>query len=278
MLQAHTLTFRAPDINVHLARFADLSTWQHQAMPAQFWRIYWNSSPGAWIQRLGTRLELTPNTWTMISPGAPLATGLEQDCQHLYIHFSVGPTLLPAQAFMLQKQVTDDFRFYLESLRQTMQHPSENIALNGVKVQAIIYHCLAATNPSCWQPEINDDRILTTLNCIHRSIALPPSAEELGQAAHMHPKSLGRLFRRKLGTTMHQYGLRYRLNCAMNMLLQSPLSIEDIASRTGFSDRYHMSKAIRRHCGKAPGELRKMQSAALSDSVSRQQIEMPTQT
>lgn len=69
-------------------------------------------------------------------------------------------------------------------------------------------------------------------------------------------RSLQRLFAR-FGTTFREQLTRMRMEKAKQLLLESRLSIAEIAARVGYSQPMHFAKAYRRYHGASPREERR---------------------
>lgn len=65
------------------------------------------------------------------------------------------------------------------------------------------------------------------------------------------------LFKKDMGITPYEYHLRRKFEKAKELLLQSELSISEIALRLGFHDRFHFSREFARRFGIAPAAFRK---------------------
>lgn len=65
------------------------------------------------------------------------------------------------------------------------------------------------------------------------------------------------LFKKDMGITPYEYHLRRKFEKAKELLLQSELSISEVALRLGFHDRFHFSREFSRRFGIAPAAFRK---------------------
>jgi AraC family transcriptional regulator len=64
-------------------------------------------------------------------------------------------------------------------------------------------------------------------------------------------------FRESFGQTPHQFLLMLRLNAAEDMLVNTKISLAEIADRAGFSSQSHMTTALKKIRLITPGELRR---------------------
>jgi transcriptional regulator GlxA family with amidase domain len=80
----------------------------------------------------------------------------------------------------------------------------------------------------------------------------PLSAVELAKRAGLSLRQVQRMFQQSLDTTPTKYYLRLRLRRARELLLQSRMSITEIAIACGFQSTCHFSKCYRAFYGRTP--------------------------
>ena len=80
----------------------------------------------------------------------------------------------------------------------------------------------------------------------------PLSAVELAKLAGLSLRQVQRMFQQSLDTTPTKYYLRLRLRRARELLLQSRMSITEIAVACGFQSTCHFSKSYRALYGRTP--------------------------
>ena len=73
-----------------------------------------------------------------------------------------------------------------------------------------------------------------------------------------------RFFHAATGLTYSAYVRHLRVTRAYQLLIESKLSLAQIAAETGFSDQCHLSRHIRRRFGTSPNRIRSQQPALLS--------------
>lgn len=81
--------------------------------------------------------------------------------------------------------------------------------------------------------------------------------EKCGEITFLSVSQTIRCFRSTYGLTPYEYLNRRRISTAKLLLLNSNLSIEEIAVQTGFSDRNYFSKYFKKKVGKSPSQFRK---------------------
>lgn len=71
---------------------------------------------------------------------------------------------------------------------------------------------------------------------------------------------LCKIFKEHTGTPAGRYLNEYRINVSKRMLLDTDLSIKDIAEKVGFCDQFHFSKNFRNIVGMSPTQFRSKES------------------
>ena len=70
------------------------------------------------------------------------------------------------------------------------------------------------------------------------------------------PSYLTRLFHDRVGTSPSKYLTDYRMNMARKLLMDSQLSVREIAERVGYPDPFHFSKSFKNLFGVSPAQYR----------------------
>ncbi|MCP3165199.1 helix-turn-helix transcriptional regulator [Myxococcus qinghaiensis] len=83
------------------------------------------------------------------------------------------------------------------------------------------------------------------------------SVEALAQGAGVSAFHACRVFRKVMGTGIHQHIQEVRLRHALALLLDTHLPLADVALEAGFANQGHLGNAFQRRYGKTPGAVRK---------------------
>ncbi len=82
------------------------------------------------------------------------------------------------------------------------------------------------------------------------------SVAEIGRAVSLHPNYLMALFKRSCGMSLWEYVIRLRVSHAQRLLVMSDLSVEEIASQSGFGSTASFYRAFQRICECTPRAYR----------------------
>jgi transcriptional regulator GlxA family with amidase domain len=100
-------------------------------------------------------------------------------------------------------------------------------------------------------------KLVTAVELMEANIKEPISQVELADYVDLSRRQLQRLFQKYLLCTPSRYYLQLRLQRARELLVQTDLSLVEIASQTGFVSNSHFSKSYKEFYGHSPsGERR----------------------
>ncbi|GGG29480.1 AraC family transcriptional regulator [Lysinibacillus alkalisoli] len=97
---------------------------------------------------------------------------------------------------------------------------------------------------------------LAATTYIHNYYVEPIPIATLAAQNGVNRNRLTYVFKRHAGMGPAEYILRYRLNRGKEMLLTSPLPIQQIAHEIGFSDPFYFSRTFKKYYGIAPSSYR----------------------
>ncbi|WP_234844136.1 helix-turn-helix domain-containing protein [Sinorhizobium meliloti] len=79
---------------------------------------------------------------------------------------------------------------------------------------------------------------------------------ELAAVSGLSPRHFIQAFTKTFGESPHRYVLRLRLNFAEELLVESVLSIAEIAHLSGFSDQSHLTVTMSKHRNRTPRQVK----------------------
>ena len=99
---------------------------------------------------------------------------------------------------------------------------------------------------------VRHPRLSRVIERMEQSIEEPVSPAELAEEVGMSTRQLERLFRRYLNRSPKRYYMELRLARARNLLMQTELSVINVALACGFASPSHFSKCYRAQYGTTP--------------------------
>ena len=100
-------------------------------------------------------------------------------------------------------------------------------------------------------------RIMPALRMVESHLNRRVSREEAARTCALSIRQFSHIFRHVMGLSFGEFALRARLASAAHHLLYTDLSIEAIASETGFVDGAHLHRMFEKQFGQTPAQYRR---------------------
>ncbi len=100
------------------------------------------------------------------------------------------------------------------------------------------------------------ERINKVLQYIQNHLDEELDLVRLASVSAISPFHFHRIMRAHLNESLRSYIIRVRLEAAANLLLHAPLSVRDIAYKTGYNVPSSFNKAFKKRFGQTPGDFR----------------------
>jgi transcriptional regulator GlxA family with amidase domain len=111
---------------------------------------------------------------------------------------------------------------------------------------------------------VRHPKLSQVIQMMEANLEEPISPSELAEDVGMSTRQLERLFRRYLDRSPKRYYMELRLQKARNLLMQTDMSVINVALACGFASPSHFSKCYRAHYKTTPYRERGAQGARLS--------------
>jgi transcriptional regulator GlxA family with amidase domain len=111
---------------------------------------------------------------------------------------------------------------------------------------------------------VRHPKLSTVIQMMEQNIEEPVSPADLAHDVAMSTRQLERLFRRYLNRSPKRYYMELRLQKARNLLMQTDMSVINVALACGFASPSHFSKCYRAHYDTTPYRERGSHATRLS--------------
>lgn len=223
------------------------------------WGILMLTTAGRYTIELpetGQSFTVLPNTVSYIPPNTQFVRKIEQPIDFHQFHMQcdgedpVAASLLPGILPIPKEQVSAIGRSLCcakTALCQTevLQHILDHILMENYLFSS------QATDP------VYSEDILRALHYMEAHLSESIKLEALAKIAGLSPTGLIWKFDRQLKTTPMQYLIQLRMQLAKQLLLESDLTVTQVAEKCGYTDVYYFSNAFRQHTGINPTTFRK---------------------
>lgn len=251
---------------IHSKRQPINAQWNTVDVCSSYWRLYINNRDGAAV-RLARGLHPLPAGRIHLIPAYVRFSCVNATpIDHYYIHFDLlGLTpLLQKSLFVepLSMPLTPTSHQVLSRHKrgQTTADSPELLCLTQALVLESLAHAFADLTPGKRAQLIAafavPSPVQPAIRLLEQVLPSAPSVAELADACSMSEDHFIRCFRQAVGQTPARYVLQRRLALAARQLLYTTDSIEAIATRHQFSNRFHFTRAFSREMGIAPAAYR----------------------
>lgn len=180
--------------------------------------------------------------------------------------FSAEPIMRAKLKKPLHLRLSDEkFEKVRALLSEMEEYPDKNLASDclsrsGLAMVLISMLCKAYSESESHGAESRrkrDECFMKAISKIHEAYGEKLTVSELAAIANLSRSAFVRKFTEICGLPPSEYITKRRLEAAENMLLNTALSIGDIAYETGFYDAAHLSKVFTSEKGISPSAFRK---------------------
>ncbi len=100
-------------------------------------------------------------------------------------------------------------------------------------------------------------RLMPAVTLVYSDLATRHSSVEAASACRLSVRQFSSEFKRVMGVAFAEFSMRTRLRRAAELLSLTDLSVETIASRAGFADHSHLTRAFARRYNATPTDYRR---------------------
>ncbi|WP_406683208.1 AraC family transcriptional regulator [Seonamhaeicola sp. MEBiC1930] len=268
------------NLKVLCCRYWYLDLWDCHDMVFPFWRVYWNKNEGGTLVLQDDVYEMNPDYLYIISPFTSFSTRYQKHHEfesgihvsgknltekhnetyyrnnyliHFFAHFNLGTpfdNVFPG-IFKVELNVHLKDRLIYLTERLKIENQDFKVTFN-LKLQAFIKEAVSNIGPELWKTINIDNRVLTVHRFIEANITQKLSNSELASIVNMAPNSFARLFKEEMNITLHNFIQNRKVAKACELFEHTNESIESLAFKLGFSDRFHFSRVFKSVTGISP--------------------------
>lgn len=244
-------------LRIHYCSYlGEIWPWIQNNLMTPYWRFYWNPEPGGFLKFSGREIALTPEYFYILPGYLPFSTFAKKPFSQFYIHFNPTESLVtPREMFIIPAEKTE-----VHIIRNFInrENNQENRQLTLFTAMAVLAPVLLRLPESLWRLPLGPDpRIIQIKDWISHHCDTPRNNDGLAQMVKMSRNGFIRLFESQIGESPQAYSRRRRIEQACELLNFTDLSLEAIAERTGFADRYHFSRVFAKTLLTSPAAFRK---------------------
>ena len=238
--------------------------WPFGYEPHPFIRIYYLEKGCFDLMFTETIFHLEAGGIYLIPANIPFSYLYREECRHLYIHFSsrsIDGIGVFNQPFRLAGNccgvTRKRIRLFLADAFRGKDSIRENMMLRIRLFQILtpFLEQLAALSSHETDPH-RYDGLSRVVNHIEQNLNRPIDGKELHALSSMRRADFSALFRKRYGLPPKQYICMRRISNARNLLVRTDMTLQEIASASGYEDLFLFFRMFKKYTRMTPTEFR----------------------
>ena len=243
--------------------------WNYENLANDFWRLYQDDVDGGELGIGARQVPLVGRGVYIVPPGTPLSSRNTSDITQFYVHFDLRgvPPFAFRELFPGPVLAPDVGGFYnaVEELGERVaRHGSADLATQ-CRIKGTVYealgHYLGDVAPDLiersWKRMAALEPVLPALHMIESRLDQVIRNGDLASACNLSEDYFIHKFRDATGFTPTAFIRKRRVAMGAQLLLFTTESIESIATKTGFTDRFYFSRVFTKETGHPPAAYRR---------------------
>ena len=232
--------------------------WNFPSVLSPFWRLYYNSKPGHCVSFSNTFCELTPEN-IMLIPDHQLFHCLGANpVPCLWMAFTTKLSISPRQTVPILLKPNKTELSLIGDIQKLIEQDSSYEPTDTVYRHSLALLNIVMANANIEYKAVPPASLTELLNYIEENIGKDLSNSHLADVACLSIEGLSKMFRKYMEISPAAHVTQMRIKEASRLLFHSNLTIDQIASATGFPNRNYFSRVFRKITNKPPAEFRRL--------------------
>jgi AraC-like DNA-binding protein len=230
--------------------------WNFPNTLSPFWRLYYNSRPGHKVVFPNAEIPLEPGHIVLIPDHQLFHSVGRTPVPHTWLSFQVARRLAPQQPIPI---VLPPKPIELQLLRELeMQFTGIGIGNceRALHLSLALLHLLISRPEIQWLSGAPPEGLLRTIRHMETGFAQPLRLPQLARMAGLCTRGFAKAFKRHQGVTPGRYLTEVRVRQTAELLVRTRDDLETIAEKTGFPNRYYLTRVFKRTVGDSPVHFR----------------------
>ena len=251
--------------------------WEPEASGPAAWRLSFCDAVGASLN-LGQRVAALPAGQVVLIPPAAASAKPDGDVLQLLVQFQLNAATAEHAAVLGREPlvlVPDELRDQLcLRLRRDLQMSAAVGVATCARAKALVHLSVAAALDlgrdaltRTAQADDEERQLRPVLRYIDAHLEEPLENARLAAFVHASESHFIRLFRKVVGSTPARHVQERRVRHAAELLSRTSLTIDEIAERCGFANRFHFSRVFVQRMAAPPGRYRALHASPSGDET-----------
>lgn len=210
----------------------------------------------------GKEYRLTAGTTALIDCQSPQHYFTADHCEFSFAHFggkdirAVYPYLYRTYGCTFQNTEHQEASKLLNAM--ILRFRNEQF-ISETECSMILYQMVFHLFPNTYNGRIvsiTEPALNRVIQYIHGHLSEQISLKDLADMAHLSPYYFSRMFKKHLGSSPYDYLMKTRINRAKHLLMDTRMTVGEIADAVGFNSASRFSHAFTQRVGIAPSEFR----------------------
>lgn len=247
--------------------YTALEHWNIREHAHSFWELHLCLNGSCHMQVNGNEHTLTPNTFLLLGPKTKHTILFESDEYSKFVWGfgieSLNDVVLTLTDYYSATSVLPANEELLRCVSTILSNAKASSfgAFEVIKHELYYLFILLARNATGPMNHVSfkkhHNELLVIRKYIYENISDNLSLDEISSLFYLSKSSIERMCKKEYNQTYSQMKRDLRAEAIRNLLRDTNYPIEQIATMTGFSDRYSLGKFFKKHEGSSPGDYRK---------------------
>ena len=179
------------------------------------------------------------------------------NCSLKYIPSSVGPLINNMLYLYRNPNLYDDIYKIFTDIEREYSKPDEITDDIFVCLVNLLFFTLIRNENFCKKLKSSSDFVQNAVEYVQANFTDDISLSSVAKVFNVSPEHLSITFKKQTGFGFNKYLTLLRLKEGETLLKETPLPINEIAIRSGFSDGNYFSLIFKKFHGQSPKEIRK---------------------
>jgi len=237
-----------PNIRILIIHRKVLRKWHNDDTTVSFWRLYWNSKPGATIRYRQQTIELTPDRLVLVPPDTCISQRLIYGAPtHFYMHFFTDAPFDKLSPHVYTFKIEPHM---LKKIKSAPMEEDDALIVNNLSLSLVmrgLIHDLLAQIPLVNLQSFHlTEHLINNMTFIETHTRHTLANREIARHLGTSVNTMLRVYKRELGLSPQAYLRQKRIEIACALLLDPQRSIKQVSEETGFCDQYHFSRTFKK--------------------------------